>query len=368
MRIAAGYFWHFLHQTLRGCFLLFGFVFSVAVNLYAQSGESARIYHLEGKEFTLTLHGEQTVFSSEMVRGEGINLERSGTVHTGPGTFLEIQFVPSRTVVKLSENTSLIYNGIDENGRFMDLGLLYGRVLVVSGSAVNSAGIRSMVIRSGGISTRIEEADVGVDYYLESGSASLRPLCRVYVFRGCAEIFPYGRGGTSAYFGGAQSMVLEARECLSLDISSSYTFTEKSALSRDITNYWSAHYFSGSPPQSIPDPVMAGALPEFSAFDGSASGLPQAKDTAITYVPVDHAGSGQNQPATINNRGKSICLAVGLVLTVGAIAAQGVFHNQYVNQGDKKLRDLFVFTYPVLGTGLITTMVGILYNPSSLRK
>ena len=370
MKIAMGYFFHFLHQTLRGVFLLAGFVFFAAVNLNAQNADSARIYHLEGRDFTFTLQGKQSIISSEMVMGEGIYLERTGTVHTGPGTFLELQLIPSGTVIKLAEKTSLIYNGIDETGKFMDLGLLYGRVLILSGSAANSGGIHSLVIRSGGISTRIEDADVGVDYLLApgGGSASMRPLCRVYVFRGRAGIFPYGRGGSAAFFGGAQSLALEAGECLSVDISPSHTFTEKTAVSRDITNYWGAHYFAGSPPQPMPTPVMPGDLPEFSVFEGSALVSPPVNDTVISYVPIEPVNAGQKKVPAMSYRGKNICLAIGLAMTVGSVAAQGIFHYQYVAHGDRKYRDLFTFTYPILSVGLVSTLVGILYNPSSVRE
>jgi len=367
MGIAVRSFFRFLCRSSRGILLLAGFVFSAAMNIAAQDeraqpGESAMIYHLAGKDFTLTLHGEQTVISREMV-GSGIDLERTGTVHTGPGTFLEIQLIPSGTVIKLSENTSLIYNGFDENGKFTDLGLLYGRVLAVTGNTEFSAGVRSLVIRSGGITTRIEDADVGVDYFLESGNTSLRPLNRVYVFRGRAEIFPYGRSGTSAYFGGAPSLALDVRECLSLDISPSYTFSEKTAISRDIVNYWGVHYIAGSPPQPLPDTVIAADIPEFSSV--SEQVLVQPPATVISYTPIDPVD--QKRPASIN-RSKNICLATGLVLTAGALGAQGFFHYKYSDHAEQKYRNLFDFTYPVLAAGLITTLVGIVYNPPSSRK
>ena len=339
-----------LHRSLQAGLLL------LAINLNAQesaqsSAESARVYHLEGTDFALTLRGGQSVITADMITGAGINLERSGTIHTGAGTFLELQLIPSGTVIKLSENTSLVYNGVDETGKFADLGLLYGRIRVVTG------GIYPLVIRSGGVSARIEDADVGVDYFLEPGSwnSSLQPLFRLYVFRGGAELFPYGRGGTSAYFGGGQSLTVGAGECLSLDISSSYTFAERTTVNRDIQDYWKLHYFEGSPPQPMPDTAIAGLLQDLPAS-------PADEDTAVKYVPIVPSG-GEKQPATINNRGKNICLAVGLALTVGSVVVQGVSFFQYEKYSERKYRDLFYWAYPSLGVGLITTLAGIIYNP-----
>ena len=109
-----------------------GFLFCTVSGLYAQTGSGARIYHIEGTDFELTLRNERTILQAGALSGGVINLERSGIVHTGPGTFLEIQLIPSGTVVKLSENSSFVYNGFDETGRFEDLGLLYGRMRVVT--------------------------------------------------------------------------------------------------------------------------------------------------------------------------------------------------------------------------------------------
>ena len=110
--------------------LFLGLALCVAFNAAAQDG-GATIYHLDGQNFTLTVRGERSVIGADTVRNRAVNLERSGIVHTGSGTFLEIQLAPSGTVIKMSDNTSLVYNGYDSSGGFMDLGLLYGRIRVV---------------------------------------------------------------------------------------------------------------------------------------------------------------------------------------------------------------------------------------------
>ena len=367
---------NFLHQTRWGSLLFIFFIFFTTVNLAAQNGraqdgESVRINKLEGKDFSLTLHGVQTVVTPELLRGEVFYLERSATIHTSAGTFLEILHIPSGTIIKLAENTSFIYNGVDETGKFVDVALLYGRILVVSGYSPGSGAIRSLVVRSGGVSTRIENADIGIDYLLEpgGGNSSLRPLCHVHAFRGRAEIFPYGRGSTPAYFGGAESLALGTMESLSLDISSSYTFTEKTSLGREYFDYWKLPYFNNSQLLSAPNTALVQVLPETpdSAVPQSASAPQVIRETEKIYIPVDPIG-GEKRYSVVNNRSKNVCLAIGFALTLGSAAAQSIFHYRYDNYGEKKDRDMFYIASSGLGTGLIITLTGIMYNPSSTGK
>jgi hypothetical protein len=158
------------------CITLLGYAFCT-IPLPAQEQESAVIYNLEGADFTITLDNRRVVFSAEQARGEGIRLEPSGIVNTGPGTLLELRLAPSGSVIKLAENTSFVYNGIDSRGRTADVELLYGRIRVITG---NSSERNLVVIRGGGVSARVREGDFGVDYFLDPGNwnFSARPSFR----------------------------------------------------------------------------------------------------------------------------------------------------------------------------------------------
>ena len=372
MKIVSGWIFRPCPVFIARRFALCIFTFCLLQNLGAQEGSYARIYYAEGVDFALTLGGVQTIFPAGLARGEGINLDRSSVINTGAGTFLEIQLIPSGTVIKLSENTSFIYNGIDDNGKFVDLGLLYGRIRVVTGYGMNFTGqgadpegAYSIVIRGGGVSARIGEGDFGADYFLEPGlwnSASL-PQFRLYSFRGSAEIFPYGTGAP-VYFGGARNLALEGRECLSLDISPSYTYAEKKSLDGDISAYWNLHNFAGSPPVSGPDINIA------EAPDGMPGGLnyyaypPAAGDVSVPAARTQAAGNSQGITRLPTNRNKHIALAVGLFLTASSVAVQGICYSRFSVTGDELTRSYFFAAYPSLGLGLVCTLVGILYNPA----
>ena len=343
-----------------------GLFLCVALNAGAQE-EGAMVYYLEGASFALTVGNERSVFPDEMVRGKGVSLERTGIVHTGAGAFLEIQLIPSGTVIKLSENTSLVYNGVDETGGFVDLGLLYGRIRVVSGDGMGAAPV---VIRSGGISSRLEKGDMGTDYILEPGDRNSipRPLFRIHVFAGNAEVFPYGRAGPQPYFGGTQTLSAENGESLSLDISSSYTFAEKTPLSEEAAYYWNYYKFAGSSPLPMPSTAIAMA-PEETVYVAPAPTPPpppsMGNSIIVPYIPDT---ANQPLPSITSNRTKNIVLAIGLALTLSAAAAQGVTYFKYDINSNRTANTIFTASQVPLGVGIIATLGGLLYNPSPGRK
>ena len=363
MRIVTGYPIPSLGRFLTLGLIFMGFAFCAAPELDAQDGRardgvSARIYHLEGNDFSLTLNDEQTSFRQETVRGDGINLERTGIVHTGAGTFLEIQLIPSGTVIKLSENTSFVYNGFDENGKFIDLGLLYGRLRVVTN------GMNTVVVRSGAVSARIEDGDLGVDYFLRPGDRNSvqRPPYRFYVFRGSVEVFPYGQGREQAQFGSAQSLAAEKRESLTLEISTSYTFADKQPLGKDIIAYWRLHNFAGSPPLQMPDVAIAEAPSE----------PPQPSPPEVvfqtSYITQEPEIIYVESSSRRDNRAKNSLLSIGLFLTASSMVVQGVAYYQSDIFSNDTARDFHTWSYIPLGLGFITTLVGILINPASSLK
>ena len=351
--------------------LLLGFALCITFNLAAQE-DGATIYHLEGRSFALTVRGERSVISAETLRDGGINLERSGIVHTGAGTFLEIQLIPSRTVIKMAENTSLVYNGIDTTGGFVDLGLLYGRIRVVVGDGM---GAGPVVIRSGGISSRTEAGDLGADYILEPGNRNAipRPLFRIHAFRGSAELFPYGRGGPQPYFGSAQTMRTEEGESLTLDISSSHTFAEKKPISHETLSYWMLYNFAGFSPLPMPITGIMPAPVEEVELALEPAPLPQQPqpspplpvEASTIVIPFEQQEeTTPHLPTVTNNRTKNVCLALGLVLTFAAAATQGITYHMYDINTNRTANNIFTAAQIPLGVGILTTLGGILYNPS----
>ena len=318
--------------------------------------ETAFIYHAEGGDFAITLRSEQTVFTAEAARSETIILERSGIVHTGPGTFLVIRFAPSGAMVKMSEHTSLMYNGIDESGMFADIGLLYGRARVVSGETGND-GIRSVVVRCGGVSSRVIDGDMGVDYILEPALRGFPavPLFRLDAFQGNAEVFSNGAGGTAAYFGGALSLTVHEGESLSLDLSSSVPFVERRSLRDDIIEYWNSRNFAHFPPIAMPEPADTAIA--------AAAEEPPVLPVPPAFEAV-HETAPWEQPVISGNRNRGL-LWLGLGLMAASVAVQGTAHHAPDAFPNGTASMAHGSAYGLFGVGALLSIMGILRNPSS---
>jgi len=212
----------------------------------------ARIYYAQGSDFTLTVNGVRRIIGSSDMTSAGILINPTDLVQTGPGVSLELQLLPSGTVVKVIENTSLVYNGYDSNGGFADLGLLYGRVRVVTGMGWGS---KTVVLRAGNTSVRLDEGDIGADFAVdpasEGGQAAAVPLLRVYNFKGSVVAHPFVPGNDTV-----KPIPVAKAEYLTIEINPPLIFTGQRPLERDIVSFWNTHNFAGSSPIRMPDTAL----------------------------------------------------------------------------------------------------------------
>ena len=350
---------------MRPAFFLLIFTFCLALNIGAQE-RTARIYHGEGVDFAITLRGERVVFAAGGIFREGINLERSAMIHTGQDTTLEIQLIPSGTIIKVSENTSLVYSGFDESGNFTELGLLYGRIRIVTGLYSPSASrFIPTVIRGGGVSVRVDTGDLGIDYTVEPGIrfANPRPLFRVYALRGNAEIYPYGRDGLSAYFGGAQALALNSGESLTFDVSPPYTYAERKSLDSELIYYWRSNNFTGTSPLPMPETGIADVT-ESPVIVYLAPPPAQTVTSAATQATAPR--TIPEQIVITRNRQKNLALAIGLSLTLGSVGAQ-LIANQFDTSTNTAADKVYTAAYATLGLGVAVTLAGILFSPLPSR-
>jgi hypothetical protein len=335
-------------------FLLF---ISLALPLPAQDSESAVIYRAEGSDFSLSSRGDRRIVSAEAVAAGGLTLNPWDLIQTGSGVFLEIQLLPSGTLIKVSENTSFIFNGYDLPGRFADFGLLYGRIRLVSGTG---GGTRTAVVRSANISVRIDEGDLGIDYVLEPlahGRGGMpRPLLRLYDFRGKAEVFPFPSGSSPVQAGEIQSILVRERESLFLEIASPMVFAERKALDREIIDFWRLHNFYPLPPLAMPP----AALPE---IYGEAAAAEVPAEVPLAAVP-DNLFSSRDYPALSRARAvKNTALVTGILLTAASVTAQGLAYSEFDTGNDAFARNVFTAAFAPMGVGIFTMLTGILYNP-----
>jgi hypothetical protein len=330
---------------------------SLGFSLPAQDSEGAVIYKAEGSDFSLSSRGEWSIVGSEAVAG-GLTLNPWDLIQTGPGVFLEIQLLPSGTLIKVSENTSFVFNGYDGSPvRFADFGLLYGRIRLVSGTG---GGDQTVVVRSANIAVRIDEGDLGIDYVMEPiahGRGGVpRPMFRLYGFSGTAEVFPFPSGNSLIQAGEIQSIVVKEKESLFLEIASPMVFAERRALDRDIIDFWRHHNFYGIPPLAMPSV----ALP---TTPGEAAVTEVPAEVSGNVIPDNLFNSQDYLALSRARRVKNTVLVTGLLLTAASITAQGLAYSQFDTGNDAFARKVFTIAFAPMGAGIVTILTGILYNP-----
>jgi hypothetical protein len=336
--------------------LFLGFLLFVLSPLGLAAQEGAVIYEAAGQDFSLSSRSERKILGPEALGG-GLTLNPGDLIQTGSGVFLEIQLLPSGTLIKVSENTSFAFNGYDSSGRFADLGLLYGRIRLVSGTG---EGSKTAVVRSANISVRIEKGDLGIDYVLEpqaQGRGGIpRPMLRLYDFSGAAEVFPFPSGSSPVQAGEIQSIAVQEKEALFLEIASPVIFTERRALNKDIIDFWRQHNFSGIPPLAMPSVTLTD-LPE-------ETGITEAPVEIPELVVQDNPFSSQDHLALSRSRTvKNTALVSGLLLTAASLTAQGAAYSKFDTGDDAFARNVFSAAYAPLGVGIFTVLMGIFYNP-----
>jgi hypothetical protein len=335
-------------------FLLFVFLCSA---LPAQDSESAVIYKAEGSDFALSSRGERRILNPRAVTAGGLTLNPRDLIQTGSGVFLEIQLLPSGTLVKVSEDTSFVFNGYDSPGRFIDFGLLYGRIRLVSGSG---GGNKTAVVRSANISVRIEEGDLGIDYVMQPlvhGRGGIpRPILRLYDFRGKAEVFPFPSGGSPVQAGEIQSITVTEGESLFLEIASPMVFAERKALAKDIIDFWGYHNFSGIPPLAMPSVALPG-VPVVTAISEAPAETPEAAVPNNPFNSRDYLALSRARTV------KNTALITGIFLTAASVTAQGVAYSKFDTGDDAFARNVFNAAFAPMGVGIFTALTGIFYNP-----
>jgi hypothetical protein len=343
-----------------------GFILGLLVNLlggasaYAQDLNDlvARIYYAEGTEFVLTAGNQRNIYPVGSLGAEGFNLNNADLIQTGAGTLLEIQLIPGGTVIKVAENTSLIYNGSDEGGRYVSLGLIYGRVRVINDAG---EGRKNLMIRAGNTAVNLEKGDWGLDFLVLRGTASLgsgsgdspaainRPVLRIHGFSGSAALLPLGPEGalgTSEF----SSVQVHAGESLSFEAAGTLSFLERKPLEQDILNYWKVHSFAGSAPLTIPGTAQ---LPEDTSLRGGELNVDEER---FNYSPPDYT------PFVKAVQGKNGAIAAGLLFTAAG-AALGGYAFWSPDISGPYARNLQLASFASLGQGLITLLAALFSNP-----
>jgi hypothetical protein len=323
-------------RVCKYCWLIFFFspVFFEAQAAFADYA-GWRLYHVEG-EVALTRGGNRTVYRNGSPEAEGALLLSRDLLQTSSGN-AEIQLANASvtqgdyTVIKLSENTSLLVDSLETGG--LSLELLYGKIRVVNGSAGDS----SLTIRSGNSSATIREGDAALDYVTRSGVT--QPILTIHCFKGQGELIPLVQAGADV-----SKLPIRANETLVLEYHIPFSYVERRTLDRESLSYWRRNQFAHSAPLAMPVTEIRGASQE-TVVESKA-------EAPAATAPVLKSGT---------RGGRAGVIVTGLLL----IGAGAVMHGSgYLGGPSQGAKDALLYGgYGSLGMGILFLLTSAIYNP-----
>lgn len=239
------------------------------------------IIYADGREFSVIRDGRQAVYDLAADGAVGLPVYQGDTLQTGPASYLEIQLLPSRSVVKVAENTIFTVAGLSSDGTgTLDLtyGRLRARIAQLSGEA-------QFQIRAVGAVAGVRGTDFGFDRVAQQTVAGLSEA--VYCFDGEIEVELRGESASGA----AQPLLVKANEMVNVARRDAGAKAElvRVAVSAGIRQFWTAREFVEEPlePSDVLDrfPLLAervtatlGTVPEFLAS------APSVRKPAVTAI------------------------------------------------------------------------------------
>jgi hypothetical protein len=328
-------------------------LFALSLEAAAQEELRGRIFYTQGDSFTITARGLPQVYEAETFSRESLFLAEGDMLQTGPGSFVEIQFTPGGTVIKIAENTTFVFTGGDDP---VSLTLLYGRLRLITGSEGGNVSLQA-----GGGSVGLARGDLGLDYFVRPDQYSpdpnggARPRLQVYDFRGNAEITLLPAGGGALYPAGTAApaegfpsplspIPVKPLEMVSVEVLSSLHYIERKPIPADILDYWDQNNFRGSPPVTMPDT----ALPR---FDPSLASIRPVQTTS---------GSGRRSLGTLL---KNNAVLFGISLTGIGAGMQAYGAASLYNGNYDMARTMSTWGFLPIGMGLAFLITSIFFNP-----
>ncbi len=153
----------------------------VAAILPAQSTAFGVIVYAEGEEFQLVRDDRPRQYNAYHPDVLGMPLYAGDRIDTYDSTYLEVQLMPARSIVKIAENTSFVVQGVTDGGGGQ-FELAYGRVRA---RVERLVGTDAFEIRSRTAVAGVRGTDFGYDLVAGRGSQA---VANVYCFEGAVEV------------------------------------------------------------------------------------------------------------------------------------------------------------------------------------
>ncbi len=240
----------------------------------AQDRGGATVVFADGPEFSVVRDGAVKRFlpADDIL---GYELRDGDLLQTGRSTFVEVQLKPKGSMLKLAENSSFVFRGIEDPSS-ASLELIYGRVRA---KVAKVAGGESFFIRSRQTAAGVRGTDFGFDSVLVPGPAGPAASVSVYAFSGSVAVVPVEEKA-------APAISLQGGEALTVDLSSAVPVVERMKLDDEVVEFWRSYDFKGTPPIAPPPSGLPVAAAEAPAAAPAAQPA-EAAAPVIKYITPD---------------------------------------------------------------------------------
>jgi hypothetical protein len=345
-------------KGLTGILCFFIMVF-VITGVAAQENPVGRIFYVHGSEFTLVIGGHQEIYGPGVLNASEMSLGNGDMIRTGPNSFLELQFLPDGTGIKVAENTSIQLTW--QEGLLPVITISYGRIRVVTGFQARDPAV---YVRAGTGVAGVRNGDFCFDYVISAEDSPndegefLRPKLHVYNFRGFSEVALTGNAEAGASLSALQGdwpvIPVHEREGVSLEVNASLALIERKPLDMGVAGYWGQNNFRGTPPLPMPDTALV-----FDTTAPAATTVPQARPVASPEPKYDFTASQQRLTQV-----KNALIISGLTLTVAGITAQAIGYAVMSQNNPVAARTQANFGFIPIGIGISALITSLFFNPA----
>jgi hypothetical protein len=342
-----------------------------AVGLYAQNTGTSRfsgsVNSTGSDSFVIVNQGNQKTYQTGSTPATGLALQNADMIQTGLGNYVEVQLDPSGAVVKLAENTSVVFNDLGSANRSALLSFLYGRLRIV-----NQGGSGTVTIQVGNAAIEFSRGDLALDFAVIPGSSNKQPQLQVSTLSGTAQVV------SSVASPGSARTPLYEHETVTFDVTTRLAVINRQPLNQEIAAYWSRNGFrqAGMSPQSTylaqGSPLLAlGAYPAGTNSFGSPSQSmpnfnttgnavrPATPITAANPIRLSDVDPMSNENATISVKNGGVFW--GTIITATGILGQSLAHYNVLGLESDVNDKVFAFSYAPIAAGIVTLIASYIY-------
>jgi hypothetical protein len=338
------------------CLLALSFV---SVNGFAQNSADsveAKLYYAEGVDFVITSQGQRIVYQADNL--SDFILGKADMIQTGAGGTVEMSLVPGNAdgpdegiLVKIADNTTFAFNGIEERTGMISLKVLYGRIRIKTRGEARL----KVSVQAGNGAVYFQKGDFGLDFIVHQsvlpiGAVYNQPYLRFYAFSGSASL---GILNTDT---DVPLVQVAENESVSLELFTPLSLVQRNPIDAESIDFWSKNNFRDTQGIAvISDPA---AQSEAAAPNLAALSIP-AGPVQIEYIKYAPPNGKKKNARVLDPKAKAellrnILLYSGeVVLGIGILAEPAAAAASFTLFGDQQNAKL------ISNLGFVSIGVGV---------